>query len=505
MTTYPAELSALANAWLSGGAEAVSFWQQDQLIASWPSPAPRLTADLESILSNGQHTITTLRVTGLHGPVAQARLDADAALLAGLTRLNDEVEGLAEALGQTEDQLLALYELTQADSTRLYIERLLDALVRQAVRLSKADAAFIVLTPTMVIQFPRCWIPDTIALAFFAQVQQAGTPLLLGSEHPTHEKIGSTGNLFLVPMLQKQNHIVAVLGLHLNRPAAQLSPDLKLARSIAEQGGAQLEIALLHHELVAQARIQAEVELARQVQVSLLPRQAPAIRGLDIYGESRPALQVGGDFYAFYTPTTRTTSHTFAFAIGDISGKGMSAAILMAMTRTVFRAAASQSNTATPASMLARANEDLYDDFTEVGMMATVFVGQYDPDQRSLTFANAGHSPVLYYPAGGSARLLAADGPALGVLPMMLSENQVLPFGAGDVLVIASDGFNEARCAESTASEMFGIHRLLQLLEQLASQPAQAIAQALFAAVERFAVDHPQDDDRTVIVIKGIT
>lgn len=504
-TAYTPEITALADAWLACGAEAVSLWQQDHLLATWPCAAQRLTADLEStVASASKHPSATLRVTGLHGPGAQARLDADAALLTGLTRLTDEVEGLADALGQTEDQLLALYELTQADSTRLNIERLLEALVRQAVRLSKADAAFIVVAPAKVIQCPRTWLPDAAVLMLFAQVQEAGTELLLGPDHPLQTKIVNAGNLFLIPMLQEKNDIVAVLGLHLNRPATQLSPDLKLVRSIAEQGGSQLEIALLHHELVAQARLQAEMALARQVQVSLLPRQALEVAGIDIYGESRPALQVGGDFYVFYTPPANATLRPFTFVIGDISGKGMSAAILMAMTRTVFRSAASQSNTADPASMLTRANEDLYDDFTEVGMMATVFVGRYDPAQHTLTFANAGHSPVFYCPAGGSARLLAADGPALGVLPMTLSENHVLPFGVGDVLVVATDGFNEARCSESVASEMFGIERLQQQIAQLADQPAHAIAQALFVSVEHFAADHPQDDDQTVVIIKGI-
>jgi sigma-B regulation protein RsbU (phosphoserine phosphatase) len=504
-TAHPKEIATVAGAWLAGGATAVSLWQADQLVARWPNQEDKVAASLESVLFNvPAQAPTTLRINGIQGPAAQARLDADTQLLRGLARLNEEVESLAEALGQTEDQLLALYKLTEADSARLNIEQLLATLVRHAARLSKADAAFIVLAPSKVFQFPALWMVDTTALELFARVQQAGGELLLVQDQDVRSGMGMDGNLFLAPMLQKQGAMIAVLGLWLNRPAAELSPDLKLARSIAEQGGTQLEIALLHDELVAQARLQAEMTLARQVQISLLPQRAPQVDGLDIFGESRPALEVGGDFYAFYPTSATTTKRPFAFAVGDISGKGMSAAMLMAMTRTVIRGAASQHATANPASMLARANEDLYDDFTEVGMMATIFVGQYEQGCQTLTFANAGHSPVIYCPAGGSACLLAADGPALGVLPMTLSENQVLHFGPGDLLVVASDGFNEARCAESTESEMFGIARLQQQIEQLAQHSAQEIAQALFAEVERFSLGHPQDDDRTVIVIKGV-
>ncbi len=147
-------------------------------------------------------------------------------------------------------------------------------------------------------------------------------------------------SLFLTPLLvrDEDKKIVACLGLWLGRPADKLSPDLKLARSIAEQGGAQLEIALLHQGLVAQARVQAELELARQVQLRLLPRRPPQAPGIELYAESRPALQVGGDFFDFYVNPMRGASDApLVFAVGDVSGKGMSAALLMVMLRTTLR------------------------------------------------------------------------------------------------------------------------------------------------------------------------
>lgn len=423
-----------------------------------------------------------------------------AELLASLATLEGEVESLAEALAETEDQLLALYELNKADPGRLDIDRLLQRLVRQAMRLVKAGAAFAVLSPARVACSSPPLAPEQSLIELFERVQAAGGELLLrGADLPFGAPDGE-GNLFIAPLpFHERPEIVAVLGLWLNRPAAALSPDLKLARSIAEQAGAQLEIALLHEQLVAQARLQAEMDLARAVQLDLLPRRSPAVAGLDVYGVSQPALQVGGDFFDYFV-SSRAAGRPFTFAVGDVSGKGLSAALLMAMTRTNLRASALRAANSTPATILAQANEDLYDDFTEVGMMATVFVSQYDPAAGRLTFANAGHSPVILYPAGGPARLLEADGPAMGVLPISLSQDETIPFQPGDVLVVATDGFNEER---NSLGEFFGIDRLLRQVELLAADSPQAIADDLLATVARFAAGTAQDDDQTIVVLKG--
>lgn len=241
--------------------------------------------------------------------------------------------------------------------------------------------------------------------------------------------------------------------------------------------------------------------LARRVQMHLLPQRPPAVTGLDVYARTLPALEVGGDFYDLLN----TPGGPYAFVVGDVSGKGISAALIMAMTRTVLRSASRAPNRdshwPTPAEIMARATEELYDDLSEVSMFATVFLGQYDAANRQLCYANAGHSPVIYCATGCEARLLEADGPALGVLPINLSENQRMPFGPGDLLLVGTDGFNESW---NTAGEMFGYERLLRLVEQLADRRADEIAANLYAAVSVFGAGHPQDDDETLVILKGV-
>ena len=252
------------------------------------------------IRTAGGTLLGELRLTG-RSPPPRTPLAADATLLAALAELDNELDGMAGALGETEDQLLALYELTKTGSVKLEETQLLHTLVRQATRLVKTEGAFVVLAPHYVVQTPSFTAPEDVLVTLLDRLQESGHELLLRVADLPFNGPPQADSLFLTPLLVREHEqIVACLGLWLKRPAATLSPDLKLARSIAEQGGAQLEIALLHQELIAQARVQAELDLACQVQLSLLPRRPPKVVGIELYAESRPALQVGGDFYDFY-------------------------------------------------------------------------------------------------------------------------------------------------------------------------------------------------------------
>ncbi len=507
--THREQLATLAAAWLAAGAGAFSIRDADGILAQWGADGSPVTPDKgtpDLVAPIAGPTGSVLGELCLHGrvPAAAGRLAADAALIAVMAETAGELDSVVEALAETEDQLLALYELTRPGPSRLNVDQILSSTARQAARLVKAEGAFVVLHGSMVVQQPPALAPDETQRALFAQLQTAGHELLLARGSGMAYWPAAADSLFLAPLYtDEQGAIAACLGLWLNRPAAALSPDLKLARSIAEQAGAQLEIGLLHQKLIAQARLEAELELARKVQLGLLPRRPPQVAGLDLYAASRPALQVGGDFYDFYIPRPRAGGAQGAvFAVGDVTGKGISAALLMAMTRTALRVGVNgPAAEHTPADILRHANADLYDDFTEVDMMASIFVGQYDTERRLLTYANDGHSPVILCPRGEHARLLVADGPMVGVLPVSLAQNQSVPFAPGDVLAILTDGFNEAADA---GGELFSIERLERLIEATAALPARAIGERLHAEVERFSAGQAQADDQTLIIVKGI-
>lgn len=287
---------------------------------------------------------------------------------------------------------------------------------------------------------------------------------------------------------------IGVLGLQSAYEQTRLEASAALISHLIAK---QLEAEDVIAERIAQARLKAELDVTASIQLQLLPRNIPSVVGLDMYARCRPAAQVGGDFYTF----TKHSSGHLVMTIGDVSGKGLPAALLMMMTRTVLRGVTRSIPLLHPKAVLHRINEDLYDDFTDVGMFVTVCIGCYDPVMKQFLYTNAGHSPVIYCPAGGSARILQADGPAIGVLPTIQSENVIFTFSAGDVLVLATDGLSEAHNPDG---ELYGYQRLCAEVEELRYCSAKEIAERLFESVTHFASECSQYDDQTLIVMKGV-
>jgi phosphoserine phosphatase RsbU/P len=153
----------------------------------------------------------------------------------------------------------------------------------------------------------------------------------------------------------------------------------------------------------------------------------------------------------------------------------------------------------TPETILGSLNDEFYKDFTDLGMFATAFIGQYNPAKNVLQYANAGHSPVIYHPSRGKAHLLKADGIPLGLFTSASYGNHQLHLSNEDVLIVGSDAFYETH---NTEDELFGIERLLQQVDLLSHRSAKEIGEGLFEAVKNFRHTNPQDDDQTLIVIK---
>jgi sigma-B regulation protein RsbU (phosphoserine phosphatase) len=494
------QLRTLAQAWEAAGATGYSLWQQDRLVWHWPagrvSPPHALAAPVQF---NGEN-LAQLRVAGLAGSSAQARLAAEASLLSQCLTLEEDLDNVTATLIDSQDQLLALYNLTQAARHQTGIEGLLGSLAKEVKRQTRAQGVFLSLREPkkllQVEQAPASFLSEAILYQLCDPSTQPGQECLISATNVAVPLPGGVDSLFLLP-IQLDRHGEALLGVLFGQSAASLSPLLKLARTIAEFIASQLENALLNQTILDQTRLRTELELAARIQLQLLPHQPPLRPDLDLCAKSQPALQVGGDFYDFIS----AEETPFTFIVGDVTGKGMPAALLMAMTRTVLRSKTKLTPAPYPEAVLRKVNEDMYDDFTDVGMFATVFIGQYNAHGEMLRFVNAGHSPVIFCPSGGTPRLLEADGPALGVLPATYCSQQTLLFRLGDVLVMATDGFSEAR---SPAGEMFGHERLMELVAVSSHRSAREISDSLFGTLADFTTHSAQDDDQTLVVIKRI-
>ncbi len=500
VATYHAQFEALAEAWLTSGAKTFAVWGLDTCLARWPDKNATAKANMSEQIFVGGKAVAELRVAAAPTMANHSRLKAEAALISHLMKLATSLDSVTNELIDMQDQLLAIYDLSKTTKEQVALVKEMQSLVAKSSRLVKTEASFLMLQmpgwPTLIEHHPTALVDTTILESVLKIVQATSKEILLDREESAKLSM-NFGNLLLMP-IRISDGIHAALGLINKKGGEFLSPDIKLARAISQHIGTRIENALLHEQNAEQVKLQSELNLAQRVHFNLLPRQLPNVTGLDLWASSRPALQFGGDFYDFFM----RTNHALSFAVGDVSGKGLPAALLMEITRTVFRTKTSGESESTPKSVMVRSNEELYDAFTNVNMFATVFLGQYDVVDRKMLYANAGHSPVIYRPAGGDARLLQADTTAIGILPTNQPENQQLDFQQGDVLVVGTDGLNEAH---NEQDEMFGYDRLLSIVNILANMPAKEIAHGLYHAVERFSDGHPQYDDQTLMVLKGVS
>ena len=278
--------------------------------------------------------------------------------------------------------------------------------------------------------------------------------------------------------------------------------DVRLLKSVAAQTGLALENANLMREIaneVAQReRLNREVEIAREVQERLFPQTLPAITGLDYAGCCRPALGVGGDYYDFLAlPEGR-----LGVAIGDVSGKGIAAALMMASLQASLRGEATRAPE-NLAAVISNINRLVYE-ASAANRYATFFYGQYDPVTRRFDYVNAGHNPpMLFHCANGKWTVSRLDvgGTVVGLLASYPYEQASVELAAGDILVAYTDGVSEAM---NTADEEWGEDCLIRTIESCDGLPAQEIMQRVFVAADAFVAGAKQHDDMTLVVMRVI-
>lgn len=262
---------------------------------------------------------------------------------------------------------------------------------------------------------------------------------------------------------------------------------------IANQLALAIESARLHQQSLEQERLQRSIELAREIQESFLPERCPGLDGWDLAAEWRAARGVGGDFYDFISlPDDR-----LGLVIADVSDKGVGAALYMALSRAVLRAAAL--TTADPAETLRRANRVLMDD-ARSGMFVTVFYAVVSLPTGEMTYARAGHSPALLLRARSNEVVeLRPAGVVLGILDDPELEEGWQIVEPGDVLVLYTDGVIEA---VNQRQQEFGKERLVQALKGCGSASAEEVLARIDASLHAFVDEQPQADDITLIVMR---
>lgn len=265
--------------------------------------------------------------------------------------------------------------------------------------------------------------------------------------------------------------------------------DRSLLVNLAQQLSLWVKNAQLFGQLAGQERLKRELEIAREVQAGLLPASLPTRSGVELSAISLPALEVGGDFY----DVIAVDEHRLGILIGDVSGKGAPAALLMAMTLVIFRSISRDNLSA--ADVMRQANELIFLNRPSKKMFVTAFYAVYDPRDRSMSFANAG-SPLPF----GTTGRLEAKGMSLGVLPSVTYDEEHSTLAPGELVVLYSDGAEDAINPES---EQFGEERLGEIVAAHATDAPKDVQEQILEAIRRFSEGSDQFDDITLVTLKA--
>jgi len=286
--------------------------------------------------------------------------------------------------------------------------------------------------------------------------------------------------------------MVQELSARLRRADMQMIADLQRKNRDLTQAYRELQEA--QAALVEKERLECELELARELQQSILPHEFPDLKEFSFAARSRPARQVGGDFY----DVIPLSGGRVGLIMADVSDKGMSAALYMALTRSLIHAEAKRSSS--PRKVLLSVHRLLLD-MSQADMFVTVFYGVLDPAQSNLRYARAGHDrPLLFSPTTGEWRFLTGKGTVLGFVEEVSLEEVSVDLRPGDLLIFYTDGITDAN---SPAGEFFGSERLRETVCAAGGLGADDMCDHIFEHVDQFQTGAVQHDDMALLVVKA--
>lgn len=270
--------------------------------------------------------------------------------------------------------------------------------------------------------------------------------------------------------------------------------NLDLLTAIGKQAGVAVERAMLFEHFMEKEKIQQALEIAQNIQKSLLPSSVPDDVEFDMVGWNLTCDETGGDYYDFF----KLPGNKLGITIGDVTGHGVGAALLMATARAFLKALVMKSNSIT--NMMDELNTLLERDMEDDKFM-TLFYGEIDTQKLTLRYANAGHdAPLLYRKKQDQFEELEGTGIPLGMMDdFEYEEGEVIQIQAGDILVLSTDGITESM---NPQGEQFGTERLLEVIKNGANKSANQIIKDCYDRVQKFCQGTPQRDDLTLVIVK---
>jgi sigma-B regulation protein RsbU (phosphoserine phosphatase) len=412
-------------------------------------------------------------------------------------------------LRRAVEELSVLNELARSIGASLDSQQVMQTIIQRSLHAINADQGVITLvdkgpdieTTTLVrtqvstSQLPQFHLDQTLVGWMYLNKR----PLLLNDPRQDERFRGTRFDdsircLLCVPMMVK-SELIGILTVYNRKIGGGFTEgDQRLLGIIAAQSAQVVENARLSEEERVLLKMKAELRLAAQIQLDLLPKDCPKLSGYDIAAKTIPAEQVGGDYFDFVC----SQQDRLVLCLGDVSGKGLPAALLMANLQATLRGQAML--TPVPRECLLRANRLLFNS-TSPEKFATLFYAVLNPESGSFCYSNAGHERPVLLKKNQEVRFLGTGGLPLGMLEDWAYEDECEQLCPGEMLVIYSDGIGETVGANG---EQFGAEGAVNVIKASAHLSARELVETMLSAVRRHAANPTQSDDMTLVVVKRL-
>lgn len=416
---------------------------------------------------------------------------------------------LVDELRRVSDENKRLYEVSLDLGRALGLEALLGRILDQLARIVPYDAAgiYLIQDDSDDLQWleSRGYPLDTdhqLALkrgrGIVGQVADTGEPVIVDDVRNFANYVMArpeTRSELGVPILdvEDEEEIIGAFNIESDRVGAFVAADERRVAAFAGLAAVAIQREWDRERRIEQQRIDQELTLARKIQRAFLPRRSPKVPGLEVWGRQLPAIEMSGDYY----DVIRISDEDYGLVIADVSGKGVPAALIMATLRAGL--ISEVRNVYGIATIITELNRFLTRG-SDLGQFVTLFYGVWNAREKSLTYVNAGHDPPLWVSKTGDTTWLSGGGTILGAFPEATYHPQRISLAPGDLVVLYTDGFTEARPPDR--DELYGSERLVEAVLAHREERPRRVGEALVESVVRYSGSGARSDDQTLLVFR---
>lgn len=408
---------------------------------------------------------------------------------------------------RASEEAKSLYEVGIALSGSLELDELMNKILASLTKVIECEIAMIYLVDPEngtinqistigLEEFPTDQLRLKIGQGICGRVAETGEGIIVSDVNLNNDYIAcrtTTKSEMAVP-LKFNNVVVGVLNVESDQSDAYKGHELELMNAFASLAAVSIERAKLHRQMLSARRLEHEIAIARRIQKTFLPSGNPRIEGFDVAGLNLPSAEVGGDYYDFIP----IVENQYGIAIGDVSGSGIPASLIMAAFRASLKAEI-RNNFAIRA-ILSKVNNLLFESIDRERYVTAAY-GVLDSKNKIFTYSNAGHNPPILLRESGELQYLNEGGMALGIFANSTYEENSILLKSGDIVLFYTDGVTEVKDENDIE---FNEQRLIDAARETRDKPAARIIEYIVDQTEKFKKDSKFIDDLTLIVLKTL-